>query len=83
MNVRKTRAGWVVEITHERGGCLEQGGICGREELYTRETLQRLGIDYDADPHADAPGCSWATNLQYLRNAVECDHVLRRGEQIR
>ena len=83
MRVRKTRRGWVVEITNTVHGCLEQGGVCGREELYTRETLAGLGIDYDADPAASVgfndPGVSY---LDYLVHSVRCDRVLRVGHVI-
>lgn len=61
----KTRDGWILEITHTRHGCLEQGGRVGRRELYSRRDIEALGIDFDADPEAFfAPG---VTNWQALR----------------
>jgi len=77
METRKTAKGWVIEITNTVNGCLEQGGVCGRRVLYTRETLAACGIDYDADP--DARGVLGATPAEYLARQVEPDRVLRRG----
>ena len=80
MDVRKTRSGWVLEITNRIGDCLEQGGVCGREVLYSRETLAKLGIDYDADPES-----AWnegATYAEYLRRMVTPDRVLKAGVEI-
>ena len=80
MDVRKTRSGWVMEITNRRGDCLEQGGVCGREVLYSRETLAKCGIDYDADPDDD-----WnegATYAEYLHRMVQPDRVLKAGVEI-
>jgi hypothetical protein len=73
MTIIKTEAGWTMDITHRRNGCLEQGGLCGRRVLYTRATLTRCGIDYDAEPndHAD-----------YLYHHIDPDRVLRRGVRI-
>lgn len=81
MDVRKTKAGWVIEVTHMRDGCLEQGGICGREELYKRATLAKGGIDYDADPQAIQDGYD-ATPEQRLRHSAQPDRVLKAGEVI-
>jgi len=80
MSVRKTRAGWIVETTHMHDGCLEQGGVCGREELYNRATLARLGIDYDVDPQ-ESVGCidESITNEQYLEYAARPDKIIRTG----
>lgn len=78
MTVRKTKAGWVAEITATENGMLVQGGICNREELYKRETPAKHGIDYDAEPdHYDI--CDNAPNIEWLANQVGCDKVLRKG----
>ena len=80
MDVRKTAAGWVLEITNRRDDCLEQGGVCGREVLYSRKTLTRLGIDYDVDPDSDwGEGTTYA---EYLHRMVEPDKVLKKGVKI-
>lgn len=80
MDVRKTKSGWVMEITNRIGDCLEQGGVCGREVLYSRETLAKCGIDYDADPDSEyIPG---ATCAEYLHRMVTPDRVLKAGVEI-
>ena len=80
MDIRKTKNGWVLEITNRVGDCLEQGGVCGREVLYSRDTLAKLGIDYDADPDNEfIPG---ATCAEYLHHQVLPDRVLKAGVEI-
>ena len=80
MDVRKTAAGWVMEITNRRNDYLEQGGVCDREVLYSHKTLMRLGIDYDADPEGDwSEGTSIA---EYLHRMVSPDKVLKAGIEI-
>ncbi len=64
MNVTKTADGWQVEITNTKGDCLEQGGRCGRVELYTCEQLASCAIGYDDDPEGDYNGF-WS-NLGFL-----------------
>lgn len=83
MIVRKTRNGWVVEITNSINDMLEQGGICGGEVLFYRRTLKALGIDYNADPEACA-GCvdPSVTHLDYLLHCVDPDRVLKAGHII-
>jgi hypothetical protein len=81
MNVRKTKNGWVVEVAHRAHGMLEQGGVVGREELYKRETLERVGIDYNDDPQGMYNDSS--TNIEALLHNVERpDKVLKAGEAI-
>lgn len=80
MDVRKTKSGWVLDITSRRDDCLEAGGVCGRVVLYSRETLAKLGIDYDADPEG-----AWnegATYAEYLHRMVQPDRVLKAGVEI-
>ena len=79
--VRKTKAGWVHEITNTVHGMLEQGGVSGREELYKRETLTKHGIDYDADPDG-YDVCEHVTNIEWLDHSVGCDRVLKAGHII-
>jgi len=81
MDVRKTKSGWVVEITNRAHGMLEQGGIRDREVLYKRATLERCGIDYDSDPE-DTINDHGTTQLQYLLNRIEPDRVLKAGTKI-
>ena len=81
MSVRKTNSGWVVEITNMVHDALEQGGVSGREVLYTRETLAREGIDYGWDPDG-RDLCAGATTLEYLLEQVEPDRVLKAGHTI-
>lgn len=74
----KKEKGWIVEITSTVNDCLEQGGICGRKELYKNETLKKAGID----PVMDDPEDYWNDFIQiedYLVEQIECDKVLRRG----
>jgi len=80
IKVRKTRAGWVVEITNEIDGFLEAGGMVGREVLYKRATLAELGIDYDADPNVWLPHFH-VTPLDFLFRA-DPDRVLKAGSRI-
>jgi hypothetical protein len=80
--VRKTRSGWVREITDTVYGSLKQGGICGREELYTRATLAARGVDYDADPDGHNV-CESVSDIDWLAHVAGCDQVLRQGHIIR
>lgn len=80
--VRKTKAGWIREITNMVNGALEQGGACGRQELYKRATLVAHGISYDADPNG-RDICEHATNIEWLADMVGCDKVLKSGHTIR
>lgn len=77
MKVTKIYNGWVVEITNTVHGCLEVGGVCGREVLYGRRTLALMGIDFDADPHG--PYTDHATNVEALIRRVKPDRVLKDG----
>jgi len=79
--VRKTKSGWVHEITTRKYGMLMQGGITGREELYKRETLAKHGIPFDADPDA-FDICPVATTIEWLSETVGCDKVLKSGHRI-
>ena len=81
METRKTKSGWVILTTNMVHGCLEQGGVSGREVLYTRETLARHGIDYDADPTASINEHG-TTIEQYLRERATPDRVLKAGDRI-
>ena len=56
MSTRKTTAGWVIETTNRVYGMLEQGGVCGREVLYTRDQIERAGFRYEDDPDGIADG---------------------------
>ncbi len=89
MNVRKTKRGWVIEITNTVHGCLEQDGVCGRKLLITREGLAKCGIDYDADADpeskvGDYGAPLWEIVLEFARN--ECSRpyvrVLRWGHKV-
>ena len=81
MKTRKTRKGWVIEITNTVHGCLEQGGVCGREIFYSLETLSKHGIDYNMDPDSDdiSDGNS---NAAWLHHCVTPDKVIRVGRTI-
>lgn len=81
MNVRKTKSGWVVEITNTVHGVLEQGGVAGKEVLYKTDTLESVGIDYNADPEGDYNGM--VTNLDALVNNAIPDKILKAGHEIR
>lgn len=81
MDVRKTKSGWVVEITNRVHGMLEQGGICGKEVLYKRGTLKRCGIDYESDPESPINEHG-TTAVDWLLNRVEPDRVLKAGHII-
>jgi hypothetical protein len=80
MEVRKTKSGSVISITHSVYGMLESGGIADREVLYKRATLTRVGIDYNADPQSYYNDCS--TNLAVLLNTAVPDRVLKKGRTI-
>ncbi len=80
MEIRKTKSGWVFEITNRSYGMLEQGGICGREVLYKRETLEKLGIDYNDDP--DGNWNEFVSNAEYLYHTTEPDKVIKKGHRI-
>lgn len=80
METRKTKTGWIIETTNRINDCLEQGGRCGREVLYTRETLEKCGIPYDSDPEDEYNDCM--THEEYLAGAIEPDRVIRRGVEI-
>jgi len=84
MYTRKTKAGWVIRITNMVGDMLEQGGIQGRELLYSHSTLDEEGISYDADPHGlYAPGNPLSpTYAEYLYNYNCPCKILRRGSRI-
>lgn len=81
MNVRQTKSGWVVEVINRVNGMLEQGGVVGREELYKRETLAKVGIDYNDDPRGMYNDL--ATNLEALLHNERPDRVLKKGAVIR
>jgi len=80
--VRKTKTGWVHEITSRTHGMLQQGGVCGREELYKQATLKKHGLDFDSDPAA-YDLCDHLTNIEWLSECVGCDKVLKAGTPIR
>ena len=80
METTKTKRGWVIEITNERDGMLEQSGVCGRKVLYSMETLARLGIDCNADPEDDWN--DFVTIEEYLVREVAPDKVLKKGTAI-
>jgi hypothetical protein len=87
MVVRKTRAGWILEITNTIHGCLEQGGVLGREVLITREGLEKCNIDYGWDPDesvGDLQTPVWAIALEFVRSEFSGPYikVLRRGRRI-
>jgi hypothetical protein len=71
--VTKNEQGWLVGVTRL--------GVCGckrRHVLYTRETLNHNGIDYETDPHA--PYDDWMSNARYLVDAVMPDKLITPGE---
>lgn len=80
METTKTERGWVVEITNEVDGMLEQGGVCGKKVMYSIETLAKLGIDCNADPEDDWN--DFLTIEEYLVREVEPDKVLKKGTVI-
>lgn len=87
MNVRKTAKGWVIEITNTVHGCLEQGGICGREVLVTRDGLAKVGINYDDDPNkqiGDYQTPLWAIAKEFAAEqpGIQYARVLKRGHRI-
>jgi len=80
MNTTKAKRGWVIEITNEVDGMLEQGGACGKKVMYSIETLAKLGIDYNADPEDDWN--DFVTIEEYLVREVAPDKVLKKGTAI-
>ena len=80
METTKTERGWVIEITNEVDGMLEQGGVCGKRVLYSIETLAKLGIDSNADPEDDWN--DFVTIEEYLVREVAPDKVLKKGTAI-
>ena len=80
MDAKRTRTGWIVDITNRRGDCLEAGGVCGRRVLYRDATIRRCGINPDADPSALYNDC--VSNLDKLLHAATADKVIRRGHTI-
>ena len=81
MTTRQTAAGWVIDTTNTVHGMLEQGGICGREVLYSRAQLAEAGIAYDSDPDADYTG-NGVSAAEWLIHCVSPARVLRRGQRI-
>ena len=48
-----TKSGnWIVEITNARHGMLEQGGICGRVELWTESARKDIGLEPQQTPES-------------------------------
>ena len=81
LTVRKTRAGWNVEYTARKGEyCLEVGGICGRVVLYKKATLERIGLNYDADPLGHSLGAH--VSDIFVLGAETPDRVLKAGTRI-
>jgi hypothetical protein len=69
MKAKVSDKGWVVEITNTVYGMLEQGGICGRVELWTWDALKSIGLQ-----RSDTPECiitcrdgDQMTGLDYLK----------------
>jgi hypothetical protein len=76
-----TRSGWTLEITHQRNGMLEQGGVCGARYYWSYADMAKVGV-------AGSPGDEFGdgmTNEQYLahRRADGCTRVLSHGSKIR
>jgi hypothetical protein len=83
MTTTKTKAGWMVEITNMRGGCLEVGGVCAKHVLYKRATLAALGIGYNSDPDAYERGTdNCSTNVAALVALAAPDQIIRAGQRI-
>lgn len=80
--ITKREDGWLVETTNRRGGALEQGGVCGRVVLVSREQLVSAGVDPDADPGSD-----WSDFVsvgEFVREHLASDGtVLDGGERVR
>ena len=82
IDIRKGQVGWVVDITNEVHGMLEQGGWCGRKVLVRYESLI---------PILQAKSTDWTFRwpsrqeiLDYIRASDWCgDRVLRKGCVIR
>ena len=81
MSTRKTTAGWVIETTNRVYGMLEQGGVCGREVLYTRDQIERAGFRYEDDPDGIADG-EFSRRAEMLEHNEQPAKVLRRGTKI-
>lgn len=86
MSIRKTKSGWVIEITNTCYGMLEQGGICGKEVLVKTTQLSQMGYNYNDDPQSDAGLVMPTTIEDYLYQAVitnpEGYKVLKKGRII-
>jgi hypothetical protein len=80
MTVIKTKKGWTIGITNMVHGCLEQGGVVGRREYYSRATIVQAGIDPDGDPMGDYNG--QVSNVDALRHQCDPDRLLAAGHRI-
>jgi hypothetical protein len=53
METTVTKSGnWKVEITNTIHGVLEQGGVCGRVELWTETARRDIGLDPQQTPES-------------------------------
>jgi len=90
---RMTAAGVLIEITNTVHGCLEQGGISGRLELWTWSALHDLNITRETDLNAviNEHGTTEEERLLHIRAGMmqESDElpedviILDAGEEIR
>lgn len=82
MAITISKRGWIVETTNTVNGMLEQGGVSGRRELVTYDSLAKLGIT--GKPHMDYNNS--ITNEGRVRYAIrngEClTRVIRKGHTI-
>lgn len=81
MTIKKTKKGWIYEVTSEIADCLEQGGVYGRVVFWSNDTLKRLGID----PVKQQDDDDWndiMTIGAFLFRCVEPDRILKKGIEI-
>ena len=81
IKTEKTQQGWVMEISTNlsRSEMYKQYGVIGEKVLYTKETLEKLGIDYNADPGKRQSIRLVRTIEETLVEEIVPDKVLKKG----
>lgn len=81
IKTKKTQQGWVMEISTNlsRSEMYKQYGVIGEKVLYTKETLEKLGIDYNADPGKRQSIRLVRTIEETLVEEIVPDKVLKKG----
>jgi hypothetical protein len=80
ITTRWTKKGLIVDITDRVCGMLVAGGICGRREWYSHDTIRKAGFG-PGDYMGALIGHSLKIDL--LRRHYAPDRVLRKGIRIR